>query len=505
MNASIPPGHLFPDTGLGVLATPLPVRIRKAAKKNHIGEAITLCRQMAESRVTLHDFFADSCTVLWGWVADHLGEEVLAPMFRYVFAQSAERQLYAIAGADAPAHLMVRMLAKSAWRSHSCFGRGEFPGGFSISEDEEKFVFRLSPCGSGARLMLRGLYEKGQGGVLTAGAYPWTYNRKGFPGYCVHCAFLNELLPFESAYGNLLWPVEPWTEPGGACIWNIYKDPNRIPDRYFARLGITRPAPHPSRRTDSRRYFTDHELAEMARPATDRIIERLEQGDRRGALRLCRDVMDEFLFLHDLYVMMLVTTLTFIADRSGEDGLGRALSLQYNTCVKDRFTEKLKEMDARESVRFLADHVIGTDACNGTGRYPAVFSIHETDDEIKIRLDPCGSGGRLLRAGSYGKMPSWTRIRERLENRIVLGLARHIHLPDRSLTWAMPHVVGYFSQRKPFSQGRTRAAHSWSFHRMGLPYYCCICGMAADQCRDGSITIIPPASDKSACVWKIRK
>ena len=44
----------------------------------------------------------------------------------------------------------------------------------------------------------------------------WTFNQKNFPYYCIHSAFLNELLPYET-FGYLLWPTDEPQSPGDIC------------------------------------------------------------------------------------------------------------------------------------------------------------------------------------------------------------------------------------------------------------------------------------------------
>ena len=224
--------EIFTPEERQALATPYPVRIEDCLRKNRVEQALVLCGELKESQVLLHDFFADSCTVLWSWVGQHLGEETIEDMFRYVFEQSMRRQLFDIGGTVVgfPPHLGAFFLAKVCWRAHSCFQAGEHPGDFSITEDSEKFSFHMQPCGSGGRLWRRGLYEPGRGGKVSETARTWTYNRQDFPYYCIHCSFLNEILPYE-AIGALMWPVDPLEGPDDVCTWHLYKDPNRIPDR----------------------------------------------------------------------------------------------------------------------------------------------------------------------------------------------------------------------------------------------------------------------------------
>lgn len=83
--------RFFTQQELSDLATPYPDRIKRRIRKQDIDGAIKLTQEMAGSRIILHDFFADSCTVLWSWIGNHFGEDAIDPMFRYIFARSAQR------------------------------------------------------------------------------------------------------------------------------------------------------------------------------------------------------------------------------------------------------------------------------------------------------------------------------------------------------------------------------------------------------------------------------
>ena len=497
---------LFTARELKELVTPLPSRIRAQINKKELNEAIALAKKMKGSLVVLHDFFADSCTVLWSWVGERLGEEVMEAMFRYVLAQAAKRQLYSIGILFRIfPRFGVSLLAKSCWRAHSCFGAGDFPARFSITEDDEKFSFHMKPCASGARLWLKGIYEPSRGGRLSKEAHWWTWNRTGFPYYCMHCTFFNEMLPYE-LMGHIMWPVDEVKTPRDECTWHIYKDPNRIPDRYYKRLGIPKkevPPVRAKRRRD--RYFTEAELREIVRPMPDRIIEKLRAGDAAGAKKLCTMVKDESLFLHDLYINMLVATLTFIAKQAGEDGLGDALRVQYNTCVAPQIMPEIQKLPAEEKVRFLALKIFGTDNCNGTGIPRGKFTVTETDRAVRFTLNPCGSGGRLLRGGAYKPMRALKRVRERIEDSMFVILSKLFPIPDAFLDWMFLTTGGYMCQRKPYGQGITASAHTWSFNRSGVPYYCCQCGMLQEQLGARCVKISPPSRGHDHCVWEFDK
>jgi hypothetical protein len=99
----------------------------------------------------------------------------------------------------------------------------------------------MNPCGSGQRLVRKGLYESAGYG-RTRAAHDWSYGREGFPLYCTHCAFMNESLPIRWI-GDPVYPSDPPADfDRDPCTWYWYKDPADIPDRHWERHGLARGA-----------------------------------------------------------------------------------------------------------------------------------------------------------------------------------------------------------------------------------------------------------------------
>jgi hypothetical protein len=271
-------------------------------------------------------------------------------------------------------------------------------------------------------------------------------------------------------------------------------------------MGLTKKiiatGPYPAQKKP---FFTENELLEMARPMTDRIIEKLTAGNATTALKLCRKVKDEFLVLHDLYVNMLASTLSFISDMNGEAALGDALSHQYDLCVNRQIVKPISSMPIREKTSFLANHIFGTDNCNGAGYYPGKFQINETDTKIIFTLNPCGSGGRLLRAGADKPVGNFRKWRERIETKSITFLSHHLPLPEPLVRSVFPLMVTHFTQRKPVGLKKTANPHAWSFNRSGIPYFCCQCGMVQKNLGTDHFRIIPPTHRGDACVWELKK
>jgi len=497
--------RLFTQDELRELATPYPDRIKSCIRENRLEEAVSLCKEMKESQVTLHDFFAETCTVWWSWVGENLGEERYEEMMRYLMEQDFHRQLLGLMPILSIYQRFAGLLMALAWRSHSCFGAGEYPGKFTITEDDEKFSFHMQPCASGQRCWIKGMYEPSRGGKLKEKACWYTRNRKNFPYYCTHCSFVNEAIPYER-FGYCLWPTDEPQGPEDVCTWHFYKDPNQIPDKYYERLGLKKkqvPKIRPKRWM--RRYLTEEELRELTRPIPDRIIEKIQKKDLEGALGLCAEVKSEPLGLHQIYVNILVSVLTFISDKAREATLGEVLDLQFEKCIKEQLFNRIKSMPPREKILFLATKIFGTDTCNQTGVPKGKFAITETDKAIVFTLDPCGSGGCLLRGGAYDTMSRWKRWRENLEDSLTIALCKLFPLSDSLLLWGFRVAGGNILGRKAYAQGKTKKEYPWSFGKKDVPYYCCQCGTLQNKLGDNFLKIHLPETKEHPCIWEIDK
>lgn len=108
-----------------------------------------------------------------------------------------------------------------------------------VEEDDEKVTLTMQPCGSGERIIQKGGYEAGLAKVREA--HPITWGKKDFPIYCVHCPVM-EMQDLEN-HGRF-FAVHIVADPiyHGACQFAFYKDPAKIPEEYYTRLGKTRPA-----------------------------------------------------------------------------------------------------------------------------------------------------------------------------------------------------------------------------------------------------------------------
>jgi hypothetical protein len=227
----------FSEQELDEMARPTMDRAIEAIDAGDLDGARRLCAEMKHEWLMLHDLLVESMLGLISFVQEELGDEGVKRAWEQSMERGWKRHNDAIN--RLPRRELVPLLA-ATWRAHSGSGVGEHPGAFTITEDDEKVTFTMNPCGSGQRLVRRGIYEQGGYG-RTREAHDWSYGRKDFPLYCTHCTFMNEAMPIQWS-GHPLYPSDPpddySTDP---CTWYWYKDPQDIPERHWRRYGAVKP------------------------------------------------------------------------------------------------------------------------------------------------------------------------------------------------------------------------------------------------------------------------
>jgi hypothetical protein len=110
----------------------------------------------------------------------------------------------------------------------------------TVEEDDEKISITMKPCGSGERIIQKGGYNPEIGLARVNESHRITWGMKDFPIYCVHCPVM-EMLDIERT-GNFN-SVHIVTEPinQGGCHFTFYKEPERIPENLYARIGKNKP------------------------------------------------------------------------------------------------------------------------------------------------------------------------------------------------------------------------------------------------------------------------
>jgi hypothetical protein len=227
----------FTDEELTEMSRPTMDRVIEAIDGGDLEGAKRLCEEMKHEWRFLHDMMVDGIAASMTWVKENCGEEAVGESQKWAMERYWKRSVEAI---DARPRKEIVQLLAATWRAHSTSGVGQNPGAFEIEEDDEKVTFRMNPCGSGQRLWRNRRYEGENGYAVMEEQHDWAYNRKGFPIYCTHCTFMNEMLPIQW----IGYPVYPSHPPGDfdhdPCTWYWYKDPADIPDEHWERYGLAR-------------------------------------------------------------------------------------------------------------------------------------------------------------------------------------------------------------------------------------------------------------------------
>jgi hypothetical protein len=203
-----------------------------AIDSGEVEDAKKLAQRMYNEFLSQHDGYRNWTTALLSEIGRRFGDEVLDTMM------VASVKAWWLPNLDTMAQragddrrAKVKMLAAGL--------RGHLQP-MDVTEDDEKVVIRMTPCGSGGRMVLEGKYEGADAFYNVPGPSKMTYGRRDFPVYCAHEAAMEEI--DMDANGQPFVVVEPGERLGrDHCGFVIYKNPDDVPDKYYKRLGRKRP------------------------------------------------------------------------------------------------------------------------------------------------------------------------------------------------------------------------------------------------------------------------
>jgi DNA-binding FadR family transcriptional regulator len=229
----------------------LAARAEEACRAGDGPAAADLVEELRSAWLPVHDRFCDVTCALFNLAAGQLGESVIGAMWDDAIGDLyPSRDAYDTARrpwAESVALLLAD--AATSLRGHLS-GPGR-TGEVSLHEEEDRWVFRFDPCGSGGRTLRADANADGADRVsepfgfrVTTQRHDWAWQTKGVCLYCVHCCQLQE----RAAIARLGYPVrvvEPpvWgtTQPRGYCTWSVYKDPQLVPAEAYRQVGAIKP------------------------------------------------------------------------------------------------------------------------------------------------------------------------------------------------------------------------------------------------------------------------
>ncbi len=141
------------------------------------------------------------------------------------------------------------------------------------------------------------------------------------------------------------------------------------------------------------RLFSEAEIAEMEKRTVDRLTAAIEAGDKDKAKRIAQRMYNEFRSMHDLYRDWTTATLSFVGRKFGDEALEEAMTEGVGAWWlpnPEKFPPGAEAL--RQRIKMFVAGIHG---------HLQPLHIEEDDDKVVIRMEPCGSGGRLALEGKY--------------------------------------------------------------------------------------------------------
>jgi len=161
-----------------------------------------------------------------------------------------------------------------------------------------------------------------------------------------------------------------------------------------------------------KREIRQDDISELAIPTWDLVRKAVKERNFNKILKYVDYGCFEARQMHDILAEFPDVVLTHIADHYGEEEIIKVLRKKYYKRAKSFIsTIKSPKVALQRLVEQQRAHF-------------SQFNIIEEPDRYVVRIDPCGSGGRLRRIKRVGV---------------------------------------------------TKKAYSWSWNKIGIPYYCCHC------------------------------
>jgi hypothetical protein len=185
-----------------------------------------------------------------------------------------------------------------------------------------------------------------------------------------------------------------------------------------------------------KRLIREDDGADLGLPTQEMIVKAIDEGRYEEAKALARYMVPEGKGLHDLFCDWIWDMLTKTAEKDGEEAAYQLCRATQKTWMMRRTWKGLLKMSVEDRVRINAE-VMRSHRCGP--EQDGEIEIIEEQDRISIKMDPCGSGGRMRRGDPVAGTPS------------RLG--------------------------PPYNFGVTKQAHPWSWGLKNVPFYCIHCAI----------------------------
>lgn len=241
-----------------------------------------------------------------------------------------------------------------------------------VGETLDEVIYDLSPCGSGGRFMVDGSVDKSAEWYGT-----WS---DGVPSACQACKACQRALA--RATGQETWITEISAMVPGRCTLRFRKQATR-----------------------GQLLFPGTRLYSLARTRMQEIQRRVLKRDMR-LHELLKDHNQDWMPWHDFVISLMAYLFGAVQRVGGTTYLSERLASAYNSTFR-LFYPVFQRLSDEDHLAYL---------CTAHHYHMMRFVLTEDADRFVFRLDPCGSGGRLLRGEmwrnlfQYGANPDARRV-----------------------------------------------------------------------------------------------
>ena len=185
-----------------------------------------------------------------------------------------------------------------------------------------------------------------------------------------------------------------------------------------------------------RRLIREDDWKDLGKPTQEMVSDAIDKGRYDEAKNLAGYLIPEGKGLHDLFCDWIWDIFSKISEKDGETAVYELCRSTQETWMMKRTWKGLLKMSVEERVYVNAE-VMRSHRCGS--QQNGGIDIIEEEDRISIKMNPCGSGGRMRRGDPVDGTPS------------RLG--------------------------PPYNFGVTSKAYPWSWGRKNVPYYCIHCAI----------------------------
>ncbi len=178
------------------------------------------------------------------------------------------------------------------------------------------------------------------------------------------------------------------------------------------------------------------DFADLGVPTPEAIVKAIDEGRLEDAKDLARYTIPEGKSLHDLFCDWIYDIYSKVGAEHGDEAVYKLSKSTQETWMMRRTWKAFTKIPVEDQVALTAEIMRHH---RGGPKQDGELEIIEEDDRISIKMDPCGSGGRMRRGDPVDRTPS------------RLG--------------------------PPYNFGKTEKGYPWCWGKKDVPYYCIHCAV----------------------------